>query len=165
MFNPFYPFTAALLQAFAEKGKRWFVRQSFPRGMDPLNKAAKKSFLISPYDNYTTAQDHLGAIAYDPHRFFYDWEDEDHRKRLQMAAAGLPEWPVFAPVLRPGWEKGLTEDLRKKIRIYIGNLGWKPGGSEVVETAYEVRFGELYCCLKYKRREVKVKFEAIETCC
>ena len=163
MFNPFYPFTLPLLEAFVSRGKLFFVRQTFPRGKDPLDAGTKGHFLITPYDNFTTAQDHFGAIGHDPHRFFYHWNDPLQQEKMKTAAAGPEGYKIFASVFRPDWEKGITEKMREKIRRYVGLLGWTPGGNDLVETAYEVRFGELYICLRHKKREVKVKFEEIET--
>jgi len=76
MFNPFYLFTTELLQAMVKGGKRYFVRQRFDRGRNIDETNTLSSFLISHYELLTTAQDHLGAIAYDPLRFLYDWTNK-----------------------------------------------------------------------------------------
>ncbi len=162
MFNPFYPFTSPLLQAFIEKGKIFFVRQQFIRGRNKTDEGVKGSFLITAYDNFTTAQDHYGAIAHDPYRFLYDWNREEDRNKLKIAASEMKEYRVFAAVFKLGWEREINDALREKIRLYISALGWSPAGKDVVDTSYEVRFGELYLCLKYKKREARVKFEEIE---
>lgn len=163
MFNPFYPLTSDLLQAFVQKGKLFFVRQSMPRAKKLLDEGVKGYFLFTPYDNFTTAQDHFGAIGHDSQRFLYKWQEPLHREKLEVAASGLSDYRIYAAVCVPGWEKGITDLLREKIRRYVSRLGWTPKGSDTVETAYEIRFGELYLCLKYKKREAKVKFEEIET--
>ena len=160
--NPFYPFTPPLLQAFVQKGKRYFVRQEYKRGMSPFEPGVKMAFLISPYKEFATAQDHVGAISHDPHRHLYDWEKEEDRERLKKAAAGFSEYRLFSPVFRTDWENGITDRFRMAVRRYIHQLGWSPGGSEVVHTSYEVRFGDIFLCLKYRRREVKVKLEEVE---
>src|SRR6478672_4087267 len=66
MFNPFYPFTTDLLEALVGSGKRFFVRQRFERARIPSDQGIRGYFLVSHYELLTTAQDHLGAIAYDP---------------------------------------------------------------------------------------------------
>lgn len=162
MFNPFYPFTSALLQAFIDKGKIFFVRQQFTRGRNKTDEDVKGYFLITAYDNFTTAQDHYGAIAYDPYRFLYDWNKGEDQDRLKLAASEMKEYRVFTAVFKLAWEREISDALREKIRRYIQTLGWSPAGKDVVDTSYEVRFGELYLCLKYKKREARVKFEEIE---
>jgi len=162
MFNPFYPFTEQLLNAFIEKGKTFFVRQTFQRAKDHFDEGTKGYFLFSHYDNLVTAQDHFGAIGYDPNRFLYDWSNPDHQEKLKIAASGLKDYKIFAAVTRPGWDKGITNRLQEKVRIYVAKLGWRPKGNETVETNFELQFGELYLRMKYKGREAKIKFEDIE---
>lgn len=162
MFNPFHPFTIALLEAYVNAGKRYFVRQRFDRAKTPHDEGIKGCFLISHYELFTTAQDHLGAIAYDPFRFLYDWEDISHREKLRLAAS-LPEgYRIYSPVFRPDWEKGISDRMKEKARRYVAELGWAPKAGEMVNTNYEVQFGELFVRLSYKGRQVKVKFEEIE---
>jgi hypothetical protein len=163
MFNPFYPFTKQLLDAFVQRDRRYFVRQSFDRGKGAFDEGIKGYFLFSYYDNLTTAQDHFGAISHDPNRFLYDWENPEHRQKLETAASGLKEYKVFASVLRPDYEKGLTDTIKKRIRGYVSSrLGWYPKGSDTLDTNFELQFGELYIRLKYGGRQAKVKFEEIE---
>ena len=162
MFNPFHPLTIQLLEAFVGSGKRYFVRQRFDRARNINEQGIKGYFLISHYEMLTTAQDHLGAIAYDPMRFLYDWEDGTHRERLYMAAGMPADYKIYSPVFRPGWEAGITDRMKEKAKKYVAELGWTPKAGETVNTNYEVQFGELFVRLSYKGRQVKVKFEEIE---
>lgn len=163
MFNPFFPFTNQLLDAFVAKGKKFFVRQTFERGMNPFDKEVKGSFLFSHYDNLTTAQDHFGAISHDSRRFLYDWNNPEHQQKLKVAASGLKEYKNYASVLRPDYEKGITDKLKKKIRQYVSDsLGWHIKGSDTLDTNFEMQFGELFMRFKHGSRQAKVKFEEIE---
>lgn len=163
MFNPFYPLTGQLLDAFVAKGKKYFVRQTFNRGQKPFHEEVKGYFLFSYYDNLTTAQDHYGAISHDPNRFLYDWNNPEHRQRLKVAASGLKEYETYASVLRPDYEKGLTDKVKKKIRQYVSNsLGWPIKGSDTLDTNFELQFGELFIRFKHGARQARVKFEEIE---
>ncbi|MGZ5285820.1 MAG: hypothetical protein ACXWB9_01490 [Flavisolibacter sp.] len=163
-FNPFYPFTQNLLYAFVAAGKKYYVRQAFGRGRNTNDQNVSACLLITHYESPTTAMDHFGAISYDPHRFLYSWDEPSHRERLQMAAAGPEGYKIFAAVLRPDWERPVDVVLKKKLRLYIENLGWRPGRDEGVRTNYEMQFGELYIRIKYGGREAKVKFDEIENC-
>jgi hypothetical protein len=162
MFNPFYPFTRQLLEAFVAQGKKYFVRQTFHRARDHFDEGVKAYFLFSHYDTLTTAQDHFGAIAHDPNRFLYDWQNLEHQDKLKIAASELPDYKVFASVFKPDWERQVTDRLKEKVRKYVSRLGWTPKPGEMVNTSYELQFGELYVRLKYRERQAKVKFEEIE---
>jgi len=163
MFNPFYPLTAPLLDAFVAKGKTYFVRQTFNRAKNPFDDQVKGCFLFSHYDNFTTAQDHFGAIAHDPNRFLYQWNNPEHRQRLRVAASELTEYHNYASVLRPDYDKGLTDKVKKKIRQYVTNrLEWQLKGGDTLDTNFELQFGELFIRFKHGSRQAKVKFEEIE---
>ena len=162
MFNPYYPFTTQLLDAFVQHGKTYFVRQTLHRANDPFG-AGRNCFLFTHYSHLTTAQDHFGAIGYDGNRFLYDWSLPAHKERLQQAAAGaFPGYRLYAAVFRTDWEQGLTTRLQQKVRSYVSALGWSPKAGQVVDTAFEAQFGELYLRIKYRGRQAKVKFEEIE---
>ena len=162
MFNPFYPFTHHLLDAFVASGRKYFVRQRFERGRNMLDENISEYFLITHYESLTTAMDHYGAIAYDPRRYLYHWENLEHRKRLETAAAGPEGYKIFAAVLKPGWDRPADRVIKNKIRRYVEFLGWHPGREEGVITNYELQFGELYIRIKHGGKEAKIKFEEIE---
>jgi hypothetical protein len=162
MFNPFYPFTQQVLDAFVNKGKKYFVRQTFNRGKGHFDEGIKGYFIFSHYDNLTTAQDHFGAISYDPNRFLYEWDNPEHQEKLKVAASGLKEYKVYANLFKPDWERGINDRIKEKVRSYVSKLGWSPKSGEMVATSYEVRFGELYMVLKYRGRTAKVKFDEVE---
>jgi hypothetical protein len=162
MFNPFYPFTTQLLDGFVKKGKKYFVRQTFHRAMDHFDEGIKGYFIFSHYDNLTTAMDHFGAIANDAYRFLYDWDNAEHREKLKIAASQPKEYKIFAGVFKQDWERQVTNRLKEKVRMYVSKLGWSPKPGEMVDTKYEIQFGELYMRLSYAGRQAKVKFEEIE---
>src|SRR5882762_5929205 len=85
MYNPFPLLSKGLLTDQIGKGKRWFVRQTFARGMEGRLKAA---FLIRGYeaDEKATAEQHLAAIGQDKYAFLYDAENAEHLERLGIAA-------------------------------------------------------------------------------
>ena len=162
MFNPFYPFTEQLLQALVQKGKTYFVRQTFQRGKHVFDEGIKGYFIFTHYDNVTTAQDHYGAISYDPNRFLYDWKNTEHQQRLKIAAHGNKEYKVFSSVTKPGWERGINDRIQEKVRKHVYNLGWSPKGGETVDTSFRIKFGELYIVMKWGDRVNEEKFEKIE---
>ena len=162
MFNPFYPFTTELLESFLKTGKSYFVRQTLPNSTSVREEGIKGYFLISHYDRLVTAQDHFGAIEYDRNRFLYDWNIPEHRQRLQTAAAGPKDFRIYSSVFRADWEKHLDEEFQQKVRAYVNSLDWRPKKGEVVDTRFELHFGELFLRLKYGGRIAKIKFEELE---
>ncbi len=162
MFNPFYPFTTSLLEALLQHGKRYFVRQTFRRGVPLLQEGIKGAYLISHYDSLHEAQVHCDALAHDPNRFVYDWSNPEHRERLKIAAGHPAGYNVYSSTFQKDWENQITERIKKSIRLYVTALGWQPSRSEGLHTSFYHTFGELYIKLKFKSREVRVKFEEIE---
>jgi hypothetical protein len=162
MFNPFCLLTTPLLNSFIRNGKTYFVRQTFNRTKDRFEGNIKASFLFSQYNSLATAQDHFGAIGYDPNRFLYNWDDHLHRERLKIAASQPEGYKIYANVFQKDWERMVTDRMRERVRFYVKGLGWKPERDENVGTNFEVQFGELFIRLKYGNREAKVKFEEIE---
>ncbi len=164
MFNPFYPFTTELLEGMVSHGKHYFVRQRLNRGMFvlPGGELSGKLYLITHYSNLVTAQDHYGTIAHDPNRFLYDWLHPEHGAKLRKAAELHEEYGVYGAVLRTDWEALITGAMEEKVRAYIASLGWEPKRSDSVIFDFELRFGELYATIRFKKRTVTAKFEDIE---
>ena len=161
MFQPFQPFSPALLQALVARGKHYFVRQQFLRVPPGLHKGA---FLISHYSQQVTAEDHFSAIVHDRYRFFYCWNEPAHRERL-LRAAGTPDpYLVFSSLFRADWESCIPEHFRDNLRRYLQQLGWQPRRDEGVQTNYEIQFGELFIRIRLEEKEIQVKLEDVERC-
>ena len=162
MFNPLAPFTEQALMGMTKEGHRYFVRQTFPRGLDYFEEGIKGSFLFCHYQEYPPAKEHFDALADDPHRFLYDWEDEEHRKKLVLAAGKPKGYKIFTNTFLLDWELHVTVRLKQKITSYIKSLGWKPAREDPVIPVFYPHFGEVMVSLKFRRQEVRVKFEEIE---
>jgi hypothetical protein len=163
MYNPFYPFTIQLLEGFVAKGKKYFVRQTFDRAFDQFDENIEGYYFFTHYDNLMRAREHFEAIAHDPNRFLYDWDNPEHQERLRKAASNLfKEYKVYAAVAKPNWERGLTNRLEQKVRAHVSRLGWSPKVEDLVETKFEIKYGELMLILKYRNRKTKASFSEIE---
>ncbi len=162
MFNPMALLSSELLQAFVQKGHRYFVRQHYPRGKGVFDSSTRAAFLVCPYDNYFLAKEHYDALSSDPYRYLYNWEEEADRGKLQLAATQPEGYRVYANAFHDDWERHLTDRLRAKIRGYVKGLGWKPKSGEAVEPVFYPHFGEVFVRLKLGSREVRVNFEEIE---
>lgn len=163
MFNPFSFLSKPLLDAFVKSGKKYFVRQSFPRAKDHFDESIKAYFIFTQYSEIAHALHHLDAISHDPHRFLYEWDNPEHRQKLCVAADNPPCYKVYACVLNKHWQKQIQNAIREKTRGFIErNIGWKPRRNDTVKCILFVNNGELYAKLKLRAEEVRVKLEEIE---
>lgn len=164
MFNPYCIFTKELLDAFEKSGKRYFVRQTFKRGIDHFNTDIKAYFLVCHYDNLDDALAHFNAIAGDGNRFLYDRQIPEHRSRLYVAAQHPRGFKVYANVFEKNWLRHITNRLKYKVRRYVDNtLQWRPANSETVDCQFYSHFGETHALIKLRNQEVRLKLEDIET--
>ena len=164
MYNPFPLLTPGLLRDQVAKGKRFFVRQYFPRGHDNRLKAA---FLFRGYDaiDQTTAAQHLAALFSDPYAFLYDVTIQDHLVRLKTAATQPFGYKVFYAA-KKGVDWHPPETYQEKMRRYIArnHPAWRGvQNREPVEIGLYEEFGELFLKFSHKDEHDTIPFDLIET--
>lgn len=161
MHNPFGLLTVKLLHALTNAGNRYFVRQTYQRGLHPFDTAHKAAFLFTHYRDAAEARRHYNFLHHDPHRFLYDSRNDVHAAKLDIAAKQVPGFPVYTPLLGKPWEP--SEKMSELIRKYIGaHLNWTPAREETVKADLFTQFGELFVNLKYRTYETKVLLADIE---
>jgi hypothetical protein len=173
MYNPFPLLTPGLLRDEVAKGKRYFVRQNFPRGHEGRLKAA---FLLRAYEEIDkpTAEQHLaslasqntggGALHGDPYAFLYDVTLRDHLVRLKTAATQPFGYRIFYAA-KKGVDWKPPENYREKMRHYIRrhHPDWRGArGGDPIEIGLYEEFGELF--LKFSREDEHdtIPFDLIE---
>lgn len=177
MHNPLTLFTSQLLAVHLQSGNRYFVRQTYERGLintqhirstnpsnnPPTNTAPPKAaFLISEYADLSRAKIHLAALEHDAQAYLYDAQDEEHFRRLKIAAGQPAGYAIYAPLLAMRQWKP-TDSLKAKIKSYIeSKLKWKPRGSDDIGAELFLHFGELFITLKFGHDHAKVKLLEIE---
>jgi hypothetical protein len=62
----------------------------------------------------------------------------------------------------PDWEAHITDRMKRKVRAYINKQGWRPSKEEGVDISFYPHFGEVMVSLRFRRQQVKIKFEEIE---
>ena len=163
MYNPFPLLTKGLLEDQVGKGKRWFVRQSFPRGMEARLKAA---FLIRGYqaEEKALAEQHIATLQRDGNAFLYDITIYAHLDKLGIAAGQPFGYKIFYAA-KKGMDWRPPAVYQQKIRRYIGkhHPGWRPQkeGDQIQVGLYE-EFGELFIKLNHGDEEEMIPFESIE---
>jgi len=163
MYNPFPLLNEALLKAEVAKGKRFFVRQTFARGMESRLKAA---FLLRAYPaaEKAHAEQHISAITRDVNAFLYDTDIAEHLEKLHIAARQPPGYKVFYAA-KKGMDWTPPPVYREKVRHYIHrhHAGWRGNttGEKIQVGLYE-EFGELWIKFSYDGEEDKIPFDEIE---
>ena len=161
MHNPFGLLNMKLLHALINAGNRYFVRQTYPRGLHPFDEEQKAAFLFTHYRDLPSAQMHYNFLHHDPNRFLYDSRNPAHAAKLDIAAKQVPAFPVYTPLLEKLWEP--SEKMSELIRRYISiHLSWTPSREETVKADLFTQFGELFVNLKYKSFATKVPLADIE---
>jgi hypothetical protein len=172
MYNPFPLLTPGLLRDQVAKGKRYFVRQNFPRGYDHRLKAA---FLFRAYEEIDkpVAEQHLAILTRpnlansgptDPYAFLYDAAIQDHIVRLKTAATQPFGYKVFYAA-KKGIDWKPPESYREKMRHYIRaqHPAWRnTGGTAQVEIGLYEEFGELFLKFSCEDEHDTIPFDVIE---
>lgn len=174
--NPLTIFSAQLLAVHLQSGNRYFVRQTYERGLTNTQAAStnhsidqpsssirpQAAFLISEYTELSRAKIHLAALEHDAQAYLYDAQDEEHFRRLTIAASQPAGYAIYAPLLAMRQWKP-TDILKAKIKSYIeSRLKWKPRGSDEIGAELFLHFGELFITLKFGHDHAKVKLLEIE---
>jgi len=164
MYNPFPTLTAGLLANQLTEGKRWFVRQTFPRGMVGRITAA---FLIRGYwkDEEALAIRHMARLqGKDGNAFLYDAANPEHVIKLQTAAGEPFGYKVYYAAKKGvDWKppKKIEENIRRYISAHHPNWRAQREGGEILVGLYE-EFGELFIKFKHRDEEDYFPFEVIE---
>jgi hypothetical protein len=163
MYNPFPLFNEALLKDQVGRGKRYFIRQTFVRGMEGRLKAA---FLLRAYgeDEKEQAGRHLAAIPRDVNAFMYDTAIPEHLDKLGIAARQPFGYKVFYAAKKGvDWKppKVYQEKIRHYIRRHHGDWRTTRGGEQIRAGLHE-EFGELFLTFSYGGEEDTIPFDDIE---
>ncbi|HXB45361.1 MAG TPA: hypothetical protein VNV85_14950 [Puia sp.] len=163
MYNPFPLLSETLLDEKIKSGKRFFVRQTFPRGMQPRLRAA---FLFRAYEwkEEQLAKEHMQLLTRDANAFLYDAEDLDHLKRMKQAAKQPHGFKIFYAG-KKGVEWEPPKDYQEKMKAYIRQMhpNWrtKKDGEKIAIGLFE-EFGELFLKFSFENQQDKLPFDEIE---
>lgn len=178
MYNPFPLLNEALLKSEIAKGKRYFVRQTFPRGMDTRLKGA---FLLRAYtaEEKNAADQHIDAISgnvngrndnghdarrRDANAFLYDAGSPEHLDKLRVAATQPFGYKVFYAAKKGvDWKPPVLyrEKIRHYIRVHHSDWQTNRGGGKIEAGLYE-EFGELFLKFSSGEEQETIPFDDIE---
>ena len=161
MTNPFQLYTPALLEALIKAGHKYFVRQTYKRGIDHFDEKIKNAFLLSHYNDVSKAQIHYEALNMDGKRFLYDISKSEDLEKLKIAAKQPEGYKIYTPMLLRPWQP--SDIMKGKVRRYIDQkLKWRPDTSATVQTNLFIQFGELFITLKLGIHEIKTPLSDVE---
>lgn len=162
MHNPLALLTTELLDSLIASGHRFFVRQSYPRGKQPLDNKTKEALLITAYTDFSEVNAHFQAVKLDSRKYVYDIQLAGEKEKLYRAAS-LPEgYKVFVALLAvKKWKPPilLAPKLKNYLRVYTK---WKPERGQDTLVSLYIQFGELFLKLRYGTEEIKVPLSEIE---
>lgn len=156
-------------------GRRYFVRQSFPRGYDGRLKAA---FLLRAYpaEEKGMAEAHLAALrhdaaidrdtmpARDPNAFLYDAAVPEHLERLYIAAGQPFGYKVFYAAKKGvDWKPPAVYQEKMKAYIRRHHPAWRTQkDGEKISIGLHEEFGELFLTFSFDKENDKIPFDLIE---
>jgi hypothetical protein len=161
MHNPLQLYSPRLLNSLIRAGHKYFVRQTYKRGVNHFDAEPKGAFLISHYNDLSKAQQHYDALKDEEKRFLYDISNTEHLEKLKATAQQPTGYKIYTPLLLEEWKP--SRDMAEKIRAYINHkLRWRPGREERVHTNLFLEFGELFITLKFRGYNEEVPLSDIE---
>ena len=163
MYNPFPLLSEQMLKIKLADGKRFFIRQTYPRG---LYQGIRAAFLFRAYEDHEKEEAtlHLNRIETDPHRFLYDAANEEHLQKLFIASGQPRGFAIYyAGKKEQDWKPPYEYQLKLKDYIRTKHPGWRPkrGGDKIQAGLYE-EYGELFLKLSFEGEEDIIPFELIE---
>jgi hypothetical protein len=181
MYNPFPLLTPGLLKDQVARGKRYFVRQSFPRGYEGRLKAA---FLLRAYpvEEKEIADAHLAALTdpaglagdtaiaqdtarpRDPNAYLYDAALPEHLERLYIAAGQPFGYKVFYAAKKGlDWKPPAVYQEKMKAYIRRHHPAWRTQkDGEKISIGLHEEFGELFLTFSFDKENDKIPFDLIE---
>lgn len=161
MYNPFPLLNEQILQDRLQAGRRWFVRQSYPRGA-----CSRQSFLFRSYADEETeqARTHLRQLDKDPYARLYDARDPGDLERLCRAATQPEGYCIYyAGSMRSDWRPSPAYEARIKNYIRTYHSHWRSGKKgNRIEVGLLEQYGFLFIKLSYEEEEEIIPFELIE---
>ncbi len=152
-----------MLEALLQTGRRWWIRQSYPRGCEP---GCKAGFLFKSYleDDKTTLLKHQAHIQQDQYHKIYDAQQPHDRQLLQIAASQPQGYKVYyAGKKGANWSPpALYENL---IKSYIRqhHPHWRPHGKkEQIQVGLVEEFGTLFLKLEFENETDQIPLNKIE---
>ena len=164
MLQPFELFLPVYLDRLIKLNKIYLVTQTNNRGNENSNESQKINILVSAYEVLNDAEIHINAIKADKNASLIYLDNPLLKNKLDEMLHG-EKYTVYWNELKNKEEldKMVENTYSDHIKKYIKrNTSWRIGTDEIISTAHDVTFGELFITLTNNTQELRVKFEEIE---
>lgn len=164
MLNPYTILTPVLLEAML-KQPMYFVRQQYPRGLDPLMTEALP-LLLTHYPHHEIekerAERHMRLLFRDSYRLLYDSTNPEQAEKLRRAATQPPGYRIYVNLLPKAWKAGPA--LKLKIGSFVREKmpWWQYSTKDKLQVTLRERYGELFLLLRWKGQQTEVHLDDIE---
>ena len=173
MYNPFVRFDPRLVDRFKAIKKRYFVVQTFKRGIDLFVEDSKECLLLSHYEDLGLAKGHLNAISKkdengvstDKYVCILDLENPVHYSKLKSMLNPDSKFVLFSSLTVPPQQvrDSLDNLLKENMANYLRTkTTWRIRKDTEINPTLETTFGELFITLKYGRESVRIRLEELE---
>lgn len=165
MYNPFVLLTPPILEAMLRQNM-YFVRQTYPRGLNENDKPGTISLLYSHYIHYPVEKErslkHLRVIKEDPYRCRYDTTLPGHIEKLKKAGLQPKGYKIYTNLLPRKWE--IPALLRRQLNIYMEQRfeWWQYNRAHKLNIQLQDLYGDLYLLLGWKGNKVEVLLDEVE---
>ncbi|MBL7757448.1 MAG: hypothetical protein JNL59_08640 [Chitinophagaceae bacterium] len=150
MYNPFVLLSPELLAHKIAAGKRFFVRQTYLRGLQPGIRAAFL-FRAYPETEKEPALQHLQAINSDRHAHIYDITEEDELQKLRIAAAQPAGYRIYyAGKIGTKWRPPPVYEYRIRQYIRRRHPEWRPTRGLQIRIGLFEKWGNLWIRLEFE---------------
>lgn len=161
MHNPLALLSIELIMSLTKHHFVAFVRQSYPRGMDPGDTETIETFLITPHKDLASANDHMQHIAADRRKHLYYIGIPEEMEKLLIAASQPKGYKVYVALLKDRKWKGGAQ-LEPKLKRYLqANTRWRGKDGEMVADLY-LHYGELMLKVVNPFGEISIPLSDIE---
>ncbi|MFT3678111.1 MAG: hypothetical protein QM781_19620 [Chitinophagaceae bacterium] len=162
MYNPFILLSPELLAHKIAGGKRFFIRQTYLRGLQPGIRAA---FLLRAY--LETEEDmalrHMQEIAPDKHAHIYDVTNEEELQKLRIAATQPAGYRIYyAAKIGNKWRPPPAYEYRIKQYIRRWHPEWRPTRGLQIRVGLFEEWGTLWIRLEFEEEKETVPLSQFE---
>ncbi|HEY4150336.1 MAG TPA: hypothetical protein VGM41_15460 [Chitinophagaceae bacterium] len=167
MLHIFEPFKPIYLPELIKQKRFYLVSQSYHRHLGNLPATETKSgLLISCYEHVNMAKTHVQALTNDRYAAVINLQKPAHRTKMQDLLEEYSKYRVFVAAVKNNAEiEGRINRLyRAQMKRYIeARTDWRISADTTLRPHLHLVFGELFITIKYGNKEIRVKFEEIET--
>ncbi len=162
MYNPFILLSPELLAHKVAAGKRFFVRQTYLRGLQPGIRA---SFLLRAYT--ATEQElallHMQTLTTDRYAQLYDATDPAQAEKLRIAATQPKGYRVYyAGKIGNKWRPPPAYEYRIKQYIRRRHPEWRPTRGLQIRVGLFEEWGNLWIRLEFEEEKETIPLSQFE---